>query len=162
MNQVVNLFWTIVCFIPLITYWSIAGRLFWCFVFIGISVLSLVLPISRLQLSLNPRFYKSLGVKFIRKFVQHGEYINKLHRKIQPHYRVVKDKTGAAQYMKTIMMYERFHFMCFVFFLLTAIHALISMYYTLSIIILIANVMYNIYPILLQQYNRARIARFIR
>jgi hypothetical protein len=162
MNQVVNLFWTIVCFIPLITYWSITGHLLWCFIFIGISVLSQALPFGRLQLSSNPRFYESLGVKFIRKFVQHGEYINKLYRKAQPHYRVVKDKAGAAQYMKTIMMYERFHFMCFVFFLSTAVHALISSHYMLFIIIFIANVMYNIYPMLLQQYNRARIARFIK
>ncbi|MEN0056532.1 MAG: hypothetical protein AAGC65_22840 [Mucilaginibacter sp.] len=162
MNQVVNLFWTIVCFIPIITYWSVTGQLLWCFIFLGISVLSQVLPFSRLQLSSQPKFYERLGVKFIRKFVQHGEYINKFHQKRQPHYRIVKDKVSAARYLKTIMMYERFHFMCFVFFLLTAIHALINWHYSLFIIIIIANVIYNVYPMLLQQYNRARIARFIK
>jgi len=162
MNQVVNLFWTIVCFIPIIIYWATAGHLLWCFIFISISVLSQTLPLNRLQLSHNPKFYERLGIKFIRKFVQHGEYVNTLKRKAKPHYSVVNNRTGAAQYMKTIVMYERFHFICFVFFLSTAIHALVTGHYLLFMVILIANVIYNIYPMLLQQYNRVRIARLIK
>jgi hypothetical protein len=159
MNQVVNLFWTILCFIPLITYWITAGRLLWCFIFIGLSMLSLLLPLKYLHLSNSPTFYEAWGVRFIRKFVQQGEYVNRFIRKSNPNYRIVKHKSNAAQYLKTTLMYERFHFLCFVFFIATAIHALISGHYLLVIIILIANVIYNVYPMLLQQYNRARIVR---
>jgi hypothetical protein len=158
MNQAVNFFWTILCFIPVITYWAIAGALLWCIIFIGISVASQLFPARLLQLSSNPKFYESLSIKFIRKFVQHGEYINRLTRKAKPNYRVVKDKANAVQYLKTVMMYERFHFLCFVFFSLTAIHAIVNSHYTLFTIIMIANVIYN----MLQQYNRARIIRLVR
>jgi hypothetical protein len=162
MNQVVNLFWTILCFIPVITYWLSAGRLLWCFIFIGLSVLSLLIPLKHLQLSHNPKFYESLGVRFARKFVQQGEYVNRFIRKTNPNYRIVKHKANAAQYLKTTVMYERFHLMCFIYFVLTAIHALITGQYLLLALILIANIIYNVYPILLQQYNRTRIARFIK
>jgi hypothetical protein len=148
MNQAVNFFWTILCFIPVIAYWFAANSLLWCFIFIGISVVSQFLPVSQMQLSRNPRFYENFGVKFVRKFVQN--------------YRIIKSKANAVQYMKTIMMYERYHFICFVFLSLTAIYALITSHYTLSVLILIANIIYNIYPILLQQYNRARVSKLMK
>lgn len=162
MNQAINFFWTILFFIPVITYWLAANSLLWCLIFIGVSVVSSFLPVSQIQLSNNPRFYENFGVKFVRKFVQNGEFINRLIRKAKPNYRIIKSKANAVQYMKTIMMYERYHFICFVFFSLTTLHALITSHYTLSVLAIIANIIYNIYPILLQQYNRARVSKLIR
>jgi hypothetical protein len=162
MNQAVNFFWTILCFIPVIAYWFAANSLLWCFIFIGISVVSQFLPVGQIQLSHNPRFYENFGVKFIRKFVQNGEFINRLIRKAKPNYRIIKSKANAMQYMKTIKMNERYHFICFVFFSLTAMYALITSHYTLSMLVIIANIIYNIYPILLQQYNRARVSKLMK
>jgi hypothetical protein len=158
MNQAINFFWTIICFIPVIAFWMTADT-FWLYIFIGISVVSLLLPAKLLQLSRNPKFYEILGVKFIRKLVQNGEYANRLIKRKNPHYKLIKDRAHATHYMRTIIMYERYHFLCFIFFMLTAVYALINQHYIFSTLILIANIIYNVCPILLQQYNWARVLK---
>jgi hypothetical protein len=158
MNQAINFFWTILCFIPVIAFWR-GADIFWLYIFIGISVVSLLLPAKLLQLSRNPKFYESLGVKFIRKLVQSGDYANRLIRRKNPQYKLIKNKANVAQYMRTIIMYERYHFLCFIFFLLTTIYALIHLRYVFVMLIIISNIIYNVCPILLQQYNRARVLK---
>ncbi|RYU90782.1 hypothetical protein EWM62_09055 [Mucilaginibacter terrigena] len=162
MNQAINFFWTILCFIPVVGFWIGAGAMQLLYLLIFISFLSLVIPARLLQLSNNPKFYEGFGIKFIRKFVQNGELANRLLRKKDPQYKLIKDKAHAAQYMRTIVMYERFHFLCFTFFLLTGVYAVISRQYAFFAIILIANVVYNVCPILLQQYNRTRVLRLYK
>jgi hypothetical protein len=161
MNQAINFFWTILCFIPVIGFWMDAGAMQLLYVLIFISFLSLTVPARVLQLSSNPKFHERLGIKFIRKFVQNGEYANRLIRKRKPQYKLIKGKAHAASYMGTVKMYERYHFLCFIFFLLTDVFALLTREYGFFIIIFIANIIYNISPILLQQYNRARVFRVI-
>jgi hypothetical protein len=158
MNQAINFFWTIICFIPVIAFWMDADT-FWLYIFIGVSVVSLLLPAKLLQLSNDPKFYEGLGVKFIRKLVQGGDYANKLIRRKDPQYKLIKNKASVAQYMRTIIMYERYHFLCFIFFLLTAAYALIHLHYGFFMLIILANIIYNVCPILLQQYNRARVLK---
>jgi hypothetical protein len=162
MNQAVNFFWTILSFTPVIGFWAAANSMRLCYIFIGISAMSLLLPARYLQLSNNPKFYESIGVKLIRKLVQNGDLVNKFNRKSNPQHTVIKGKTNALKYMQTIVMYERYHFICFVFFLLTTVYTIINAQYSFTLIIIIANIIYNICPILLQQYNRARLAKLIR
>jgi hypothetical protein len=156
MNHAVNFFWTILCFIPVIGFWLTADLLI-LYIFIGASILSLLLSARLLQLSSLPKFYEKLGIKLIRKFVQNGEYINILIRKFKPGHKTIGNKADAVRYLKTVQMYDRYHFLCLIFFLLTAVYAFINNQPILSAVIIIANIIYNICPILLQQYNRARI-----
>jgi hypothetical protein len=159
MNQAINFFWTILCFIPVIGFWMAANSMQLLYILILLSFLSLLIPAKVLQLSRNPKFYEVLGVKFIRKLVQNGEYANRFIRKNNPQYKLIKDKAHAAAYMRTTIIYERYHFLCFTFFLLSAIYAIITMHYAFFSIIMFANIIYNISPILLQQYNRARVLK---
>lgn len=162
MNQAINFFWTILCFIPVIAYWVQTSMVLNFYIFIGISILSLFIPARLLQLNSNSKFYERLGVKFIRRFVQNGDYINKYFKKSDPHYKLIKDRAHALKYIKTIMMYERYHFLCFVFFLLTAIAAITGHHYLYFSLIIFCNIIYNVCPIMLQQYNRARVLSLIR
>jgi len=159
MNQAVNFFWTILSFIPVIVFWAVSGNMMWCYVFSGFSLLGLIVPLKWLQLSDDPKFYQKLGIRLVKKFVQNGDYANRLARRSNPGHRIIKSKTSAAQYAKITVMYERYHLFCFVFFLATAVLAAIKQHYTLLIFIILANVIYNVYPMLLQQYNRARLLR---
>lgn len=156
MNQAVNFFWTILCFIPVIGFWLTADMAL-CYIFIGVSIVSLLLPAKLLQLSNQPKFYEKLGIKLIRKFVQNGDYINAFLKKRHPQHKTIRGKAGATGYMNTVIMYERYHFLCFVFFLLTDFYAVKTAHYNLAFAIFLANIIYNICPILLQQYNRARV-----
>jgi hypothetical protein len=159
MNQAVNFFWTILSFIPVMGFWLGEGITTWFYIFGGISIISLFLPELILQLSDNPKFYEGIGVRFIRKFVQDGDLVKRFIKKGKPQSNIIKNKTNALSYGSTIVMYERYHFLCFVFFLLTTFYAVYTAKYPLSLIIIMANIIYNICPIMLQQYNRARLLK---
>jgi glycosyl-4,4'-diaponeurosporenoate acyltransferase len=160
-NQFVNFFWTILCFIPVLTYWF-GNHTYWLYIFILVSLIFVLLPASifrYFQLSSNRKYYEQLGVKLIQQFVQNGTFVNRAIRKNNPEYKLIKDRTQALQYLNTINMYERYHFLCFIFFALTFIHALISQRYVAAVLILVVNVIYNVCPLLIQQYNKLRVMR---
>ncbi|QKJ29268.1 hypothetical protein HQ865_05700 [Mucilaginibacter mali] len=159
MNQAINFFWTTLCFGPVIICWCFADSLAPCYWFLAVGFLCLFIPMRWLQLSDKPAFYTGLGIKLFRKFVQNGDYVNRAIRKSNPAHRVIKGRQGPASYMKTLAMYHAYHFGCLVFFTLTAIHAFIQGQYLFAMLIIPANTLYNIYPIFLQQYNRARVAK---
>ncbi|HEY2581948.1 MAG TPA: hypothetical protein VGI43_09080, partial [Mucilaginibacter sp.] len=83
-NQLVNFFWTILCFTPVFSYWMVNGITIWLYVFILFNLIAGFLPDSLFkyfQISYKTALYERLGVKFIRKFVQDGTYINRAARK---------------------------------------------------------------------------------
>jgi len=162
MNQAINLFWTILCFIPIGLSLGSSGNLVLGYAFLAISLLVLLVPLRFWTLSHQPAFYERTGVKIFRKFVQNGDFVNRLSRNTNPGYRVIKNKQQAVQYLKTAKMQEFYHLICLVFFTLNTVYAIVQRYYLFALIIALANLFYNIYPILLQQYNRARIVKIIR
>jgi hypothetical protein len=145
-----------------VAFWAAAGAMQLLYVLIFVSLFSLIIPAKLLQLSTNPKFYERLGIKFIRKLVQNGDYANRLIRKKNPQYKLIKSKDHARRYMHTVKMYERYHFLFFIFFLLTSLFALIITQYAYFVVIMLANIVYNVSPILLQQYNRARLLRLYK
>lgn len=102
-------------------------------------------------------FYERLGVKHIRKFVQNGDTVNAMAN--TKGYGIIKGKAEVQPYLKTIAMYERYHWICFSFFLLTGVYALVYGHFGPGLIIIITNIVYNISSILLQQYNKIRIKK---
>jgi hypothetical protein len=114
------------------------------------------------QISYKPVLYEHLGVRFIQKFVQDGTYINRAMRKNNAGHKVVNNRANAGKYMNTIAMYERYHFICFMFSVFTFVYALFNKQNGAAVFIMIANIIYNVYPILLQQYNKLRIRRLLR
>jgi hypothetical protein len=161
-NQSINLFWTVSCFSPVIIFWFRRGPNGWFWLFLGISLVVTFLPekILRLfQLSNKRKFYENLGVRFIRKLVQDGE-IAKTTNIRQGSFRIHNIKQ-ARGYLRTIAMYERYHWLCLIFFLLTAIYALRIGYTSLAGWITLANLLYNGCSLLLQQYNYLKIQKII-
>ncbi|AYL95719.1 hypothetical protein [Mucilaginibacter celer] len=162
MNQFINFFWTILCFAGVVVYWVSAGLSPGFYIFIALSFIPALLPqkiLGKLQLSNSTRLYQRLGVRFIRRFVQHGDIANRISRKNKPGYTAIPQKNNPAMYLKTIAMYERFHFMCLLFFLFSTVAALLDGRYIIAAVIMICNIIYNCCPILLQQFNRIRIRR---
>ena len=165
MNQFINFFWTILSFAAVVVYWLSVGLSPPFYIFIAISFIPVFLSqklMAKLQLSKSTRFYERLGVRVIRRFVQHGDIANRISRKNKPGYQVITQKSNPAAYLKTIAMYERFHLMCLLFFLFTTVAALLDGRFIIAILIMISNIIYNFYPILLQQFNRIRILRLTK
>ena len=146
-NQCINFFWTILCFAPVLSFWIKNGIDQRLYIFMAISCLAALTPeqvLNRLQISKRQKFYHKIGIKIVQKLVQDGQWSGDLRR-----------------YLSTIAMYERFHWCCFLFFTATTIYGYPSSNWAWKLGILIANLLYNVYPILLQQYNKMRIKRIL-
>ena len=169
LNQLINLFWTIVSFAVFGVYW---GRYFaeqkspWMLIlFIVISLSMWVIPgkwLSRLAISKNKRDYERVGIKFLLFFVQNGTLVNRIKSKYSNKSGLIHTRKQAQNYLKTVAMQERYHYCCFVLFLLTTLCAFSTGNAGMALLIMLFNTLYNIYPILLQQYNRLRIDTLLR
>ena len=156
-----NLLWTALFLIPITIFCYDFMELKLTYSLLGVSLVPLFFPNSffdRIQLSGKTRFYKRIGVKIINTFAQHGTIVNKIIEKRYPGFKAIY-KTNASikkQYYQTYF-YEKFHFSLFVFFTMVTIYASIQKQFLWVLILIICNVLYNIYPNLLQQYIRIKL-----
>lgn len=163
-NMLINLFWSVLCLTPVsvFCYLHLSLKLF--LILLAISLLPLFFPKSfynRIQLSKKTLVYKKLGVEFIQKFTQNGELVNNLVRKKNPNYKTVSSSRRSIKNLRNqTYMFEKFHFMMFSIFTFVMIYALIKGYWIWTTIIFFTNMVYNVYPNLLQQYIRVRLAAF--
>jgi hypothetical protein len=158
LNQLVNLFWTMLCFFPVVWLWIRTGIGLWFYLFLLCSLITGMLPgyfYNKLQLSHDRALYEKVGVKQIRKVVQNGDWIKKLGRSNE--LQIVRNRSQAKQYLRIIAMYERYHWVCFAFFSLSCIYAFYGGYVVEGILVIGANVIYNVATILLQQYNKLKV-----
>ncbi|HTS44539.1 MAG TPA: hypothetical protein VMH01_09095 [Puia sp.] len=161
-NQLINFFWTILCFAPVLYCWMISGMNLYFYLSLVIAFVVGIMPKKIVDLFLlgsDRKFYEKLGVKKIRKLVQNGDLVRTLGGGQTN--QVIKGPSQARHYLKTIAMYERYHWICLAFFLQTTIYSFLKGYFTLGFLIIAANLLYNVSSILLQQYNRIRITKML-
>jgi hypothetical protein len=168
LNQLINIFWTIISFSALGWYWGeyfAEDRAEWLlYVFIVASVLAFNIPvklISALNLSTNPRTYEWIGVRAMRWLVQDGMLVRRVNQRLGKNHKAIPNRQAALKYLNKIAMQERYHYCCFVFFSLSSVSAILTGKIGLALLMAISNIVYNVYPILLQQYNRLRIRKLI-
>ncbi|WP_298716604.1 hypothetical protein [Chitinophaga sp.] len=162
LNQSINFFWTILCFAPVLWYWYAAGWATWAWIILGISFLPTFFPdklIQRMQLAKTRRGFERLGAKTFRKLTQDGDWAKAATHSTGS---TIGNLEGAEKYLSTIRMYEKFHWICGIFFGLTAIHAFATGYWITGVLVTIANFIFNFAAIVLQQYNRLRIGNALR
>lgn len=164
LNLFINLFWTILSFMVIGWYWGLhfaENRSHWVLTTsIVLSMLVFFLPskwLSTLTLSKHRKTYEKLGLKFFRHFIQDGTLVNRHLRKHRKDFGVIRNRDHALSYLRTIAMQERYHYCCLVLFTSTSLCAIITGRPFLGLLLFMSNMLYNVYPILLQQYNRLRI-----
>lgn len=163
-NQFLNLFWTFLFFTPVVWYWWVIGLNTAGYVSLVISGIPLFIPyklLKKLTFFDQPKRYEEWGVKTIRWFAQDGTLANKFKTargEAQPRIRNAKQ---GQRYLTTIAMYERFHWMCLIFFFLSSIQAFAQGQILLGILITLANIPFNWGSLMLQQYNTLRIHAFL-
>jgi hypothetical protein len=124
LNHTLNFIWTGLCFLSVLWHWIPFGMDLWFYLILAFSLLLGFLPgkgIQKLQLSNDRKFYERVGVKYIKRFVQDGDLVKKQAGK-KVAFRVIKSRSQAIKYLKTISMYERYHLIGFAFFSLSSIH----------------------------------------
>ena len=158
-NAVPNVFWSLLAFVPVSIFcYQFMGR-GWLWTFVVASLIAFMLPASTLrylELSSTVATYRKLGVHWVNHFVQRGSFINQLLRRRYPGYPPIRSRTGILQ---TTYAQERFHWAVLLFFLLSSLYAITHGYPGWALLITIINVVYNLYPIWLQQYIRKRLSR---
>lgn len=131
------------------------------YILLGISLIPFFFPNSffdRIQLSRKARWYKKIGVHTINMVAQQGVIVNKILKKKYPGFKVVHKSSVSInkQYQQTYF-FEKFHFSLFLFFMMVTVYAAIQGLFYWVLILTICNVLYNIYPNLLQQYIRVKL-----
>nr|WP_068890368.1 hypothetical protein [Pedobacter panaciterrae] len=169
LNQIINLFWTVLSFAIFGIYW---GEYFaeqrsplLLIISVVLSILIYAIPnrwLRTLTLSNDKKTFERIGVKLLLYFVQNGTLANRIQRKYYKKSGIIHNRKQAQDYLKTIVMQERFHYCCLVLFFLSTVSAFSTGKPGIGMLIMLCNILYNVYPILLQQYNRLRIHRLLR
>jgi hypothetical protein len=107
-------------------------------------------------------FYARLGVRFFRRFVPLGDYYNRLIRRTVPDYRSVRSPGDVARAERFGRFAERIHATFLVFLLTPSCWGLVCGQYGFAAEQTLFNVLFNLYPIMLQRYTRARLEALAR
>jgi hypothetical protein len=153
--------WSVLAFVPIsiFCYNHLSSLLF--YIFLVISMSFIFLPnafFDKIQLSRKSSFYTKLGVRFINKFTQNGTFLNRVIKRKYPSYKVVSYQSKKIkEVVRQTYMFEKFHASLCLFFMFTSFYALFSDYFSWGIVFIITNFIYNVYPVLLQQYIRTKL-----
>jgi len=160
-NAVPNTIWSLLGFVPVSVFCYTHTEPKFIYIFSAISTMPLFLPnifFDKIQISKSARLYKKMGVGFINRYAQNGAIINDLIKKQFPQFKVVAFKRQSTkQLIQQTYIFEKFHFILFVFFSLVTVYAMVKQYFLWAFVIALTNIIYNIYPNLLQQYIRVKL-----
>jgi hypothetical protein len=164
-NMVPNLIWTILFLYPVYEFASTRLPLPTALILLGGSMVPLFFPNSffkAIQLSKNRRLYERLGVRFINKFAQNGALINRYLKKRYPQFKVVAPtRSSIIKTYKQTFLYEKFHFTLFLFTTAATVYSIVDGTLIWALVLTVCNLLYNIYPNLLQQYIRVKLTSAI-
>ena len=164
-NMIPNLFWSLLCLAPLYIFCDrhLSLKLIYWFAFL--SMLTIFITgwvLDRLQFSQSRSFYKRIGIETINRFAQRGDWVNKMLKKKYPDYKAITpERATIRRLIGQTYMFEKFHLMMFFIFLLVTIYALLNSFWIWVIVLAMANLIYNVFPNLLQQYVRIRMKEFL-
>jgi len=107
----------------------------------------------------DPRFYERLGVRHFKRFATQGDFWNKRRRQADPSFRHVASVDSAIAWESRTRFNEAVH-LCSLALGLSIMAWLYSRGELLWLaIVFLAVLIWDVYPIMLQRYNRARIGR---
>jgi hypothetical protein len=146
--------------VPTITFYLDGnGEWKWFLIILAISLIFCKIPnsfIDKIQLSKRTIFYKRLKVHLFKKYATNGDIINKNIRKQFPNHRNIHTLLSIQKKLTETYTTEKAHLVFLIFSFLTSFYASIMKHFFLAIIITVGNIIFNLYPIFLQQYNRIR------
>lgn len=163
-NMLANLFWSVPSLLPLTVYCYRYVSLNLLFLFLVPALLFLFLPnhlFNKMQAAKATFFYKRIGVDLVNCFSQNGAVIHRLLKKRFPAYKAVRySQDSIKRLVSQSYVYEKFHFAAAVFFTLLTLQAFTTNLFGWATVLTLINVVYNVYPILFQQYVRLKLGLF--
>lgn len=107
------------------------------------------------------KIYEAFGVRRFKKFMFSGEYMNAFLRKSNPNHKLISDENSAKSWEMFTRANESVHLAGLTWFGYNMLNELADSDLDKAAVYLAVNVAVNIYPIMLQRYNRARIYKVL-
>jgi len=108
------------------------------------------------------RLYPMLGVRGFRYLATDGVLVNALLRRIEPTYRIVRNRATLRSHIEGTYQNERWHLSFFLAGAFSVLHAASTGQYVFAGLLAAANVLFNLYPVIHQRYKRSRSSRLLR
>ncbi len=105
------------------------------------------------------RFYERLGIRWFKRFATQGDYWNARRRRSDPSFRNVRDVSSALTWEARTRSSELTHLASLAVGLAVLIWLYLRDRYAWLVPMLLVLLIWDVYPIMLQRYNRARIWR---
>jgi glycosyl-4,4'-diaponeurosporenoate acyltransferase len=103
--------------------------------------------------------YERLGIRFFKRLVPDGDYVNRIIRHSTPDYRLICSGYSLVRFEARTRLAERCHLAGLWLSLPSAVYALLLGWNKFALWLLLPNLPFHLYPILLQRYTRARIQK---
>ncbi len=101
--------------------------------------------------------YPALGLRLFRALATDGDWINGRLRRLDPAYRVVRDRRTRDEHVGGSIRNERWHTAWLLLGLVTAASAVSTRQYGWAMAVTLFNAAFNLYPVMHQRYKRARL-----
>jgi len=128
--------------------------------FMSTGLLVFFLPASYYQprsFELFGRCYNRLGVRWFKRWVPDGDRAVRQARRFVPGYRVISGASGLSVFDSRTRRSEQGHLLWMWVTMPAILYAFVCGWAALALWLLVGNVIINLYPIMVQRYNRARI-----
>ena len=162
-NLLLNILWTAISLGPVFMFCLRAVSAKTLSLFLFAATLPLLMPrplLKRLQLSTDRRVYQRLGVPLLVKVTQDAPWLRHLGSDSKRH--VACSREALMRFQRDTWTRERFHWGVLLFCALCAWVALWRGRLLWFAALLLINVLYNLYPVWLQQYLRLRLSRLLK
>lgn len=162
-NLLINFTWSVIFLFPVVIFCYNKMDRNWLIVSLSISFCAAFLPASLydgMHLCKTRSFYKKTGVEFFNRFIQNGTLVNRFIKNRFPQYKRFNTREDAYKKLfAQSYVFEKFHFIFFIFFTGAMLFAILNRSFIWAAYFTVVNILYNIYPILLQHYIRHRLRR---
>jgi len=160
-NQGINLTYTVIFFFPVFIFWMENDTEVPLIIILTCSLSVFFLPkkfFDYVQLSKQKSFYRNLWIDKFQHVTQQGKYIQLIIQRFTGKVEYAHKKKKIKQLKSQIRAFESFHWASCIFFMGTALFAITQESFLLAFAIMVSNIAYNVIPILIQQYNKLRLA----
>jgi len=161
---IVFAFWTVPMIVFSVVVWR-KGNVISTVVFLlgaGLSLMMFYLPEQYYRpraFELNGRFYERLGIRFYKRWMMNGDYMNRFSRRFLPDYRVIDGCDSMRKFEAQVRTYEKGHLMWFGVTALAGIYAIVLSSHVLALCLFTSSLVTQLYPAILQRYLRIRITK---
>jgi len=105
------------------------------------------------------QFYVSLGVRCYKRFTPNGNYMNRVIRLFKPNFKLIKDAETMKRWLSVTRSKEAGHTIHWVMVIPALLYVLLNGWYQSAACLVVLTVLFDLYPVMLQRYNRFRIQR---